>query len=435
MRFKKLSEWLTWQETLHPRKIDLGLDRVACVWEKFHSQSYQPTVITIGGTNGKGSTQGLLELIYLTEGYCVGAYSSPHLLRYNERIQIKGKDVSDEALCSAFDKIDQLRGDVSLTYFEFSTLAALLLFQESNLEIILLEVGLGGRLDAVNIVDSDCAILTSVALDHCNWLGDSREKIGYEKSGIFRKNKPAICVDFDPPQTVYTQAETIGANLHCLDRDIKIAATGEGWDCLLANYDEAFQNYSLPYPLMRGSEQLANSAAAIAACALLRQKLPVQRSSIRRALQSFKLSGRFEIINKKCRWVLDVAHNPAAVEVLVNNLKRLKAASQTIGTQKSKTFAIFAAMADKDVSAMLIAMQDFIQQWFIVDLDNKKAESIERVMHYCEASMLHNPVIECNSVELAVKQVNEIAKTDDLIVVFGSFLTVGQAYEALNKIE
>ncbi len=427
MRFESLAQWLEWQENLHPSEIDLGLDRIDQVWKKLKSSSSNPVVITVAGTNGKGSTVALLETIYSLEGYSVGSYSSPHLLRYNERIRIKQKEVEDLKLCEAFELVDQARDDISLSYFEFGTLAAFVLFQEANLEVLVLEVGLGGRLDAVNIIESDCAIVTSISLDHCEWLGDSREKIGFEKAGIFRKKKPAICVDPDPPQSIRDQAQQIGAKLFCIGQDIIIGRQAESWDCVLEGDDESYQCRSLPYPIMRGESQLRNACAAISACVLLRQRLPTQKASIRQALQMLKLPGRFDVIYKKCQWVLDVAHNPAAVAALTQNLKSL----QSRGT----TYAIFAVMADKDVSNMLSSINEHIQQWFIIDMDNDRALAIDELTDHFRALKLHNCFRQCNSVSSAVKQVSELTKDDDLVVVFGSFLIVGQVYQALEEIK
>lgn len=427
MRFNTLPEWLAWQEKLHPDAIDLGLDRVAEVWNRLKSNRYCPRVITVGGTNGKGSTLALLEAIYSIGGYKVGAYTSPHLIRYNERIRINQQEVSADALCLAFDQIDQARQAISLTYFEFGTLAALLLFQQANLEVILLEVGLGGRLDAVNVIDADCAVITSIDFDHCDYLGNTRELIGFEKAGIFRANQPAVSTETDLPETVTMHAAQLQTSLYQLGEDILIRQQADSWDCLFPNLDSGAQTYALPYPAMRGYEQLNNATAAISACTLMRQKLPVSTSAIRQALQTVNLPGRFAITQKKCRWVLDVAHNAAASSILAANVKRLHC--------RGTTYAIFAAMADKDVASLLMNLDSLIQHWFIVNLDNERAMSQQVLAQTIRALKLHSAFTECDSVDQAVRQIVDLSKEDDLVVVYGSFVTVGQTYLALESIK
>ncbi|HSP00336.1 MAG TPA: bifunctional tetrahydrofolate synthase/dihydrofolate synthase, partial [Thioalkalivibrio sp.] len=309
MRFDTLEQWLAWQETLHPKAIDLGLERVARVAGRLGLLEPSHAVITVAGTNGKGSTVALLDAIYRAAGYRVCTYTSPHLLRYNERIRIHGALASDEALCRAFDAVDTARGEESLSYFEFGTLAALWLFWEAAPDVAILEVGLGGRLDAVNIIDSDVAVITSIGIDHEAWLGSDREVIGAEKAGVFRAARPAVCGDPRPPASIQRRALDLGAKLYMAGRDFswQAAALGQGWQW---QGPGAVVLADLPLPALFGPIQLNNAASALTAVTLLQARLAVSREALARGLQQVRLPGRFQQLRDKPLVILDVAHNP-----------------------------------------------------------------------------------------------------------------------------
>lgn len=425
MRFNTLDEWLAWQAKLHFTEIDLGLERVAAVWQALKSESFNSKIISVAGTNGKGSTVAFLESIYACEGYRVGTYTTPHLFRYTERIRINQQEVEEDLLCSAFEKIDQARNEISLSYFEFGTLAALLIFQEADLDVVILEVGLGGRLDAVNIVDADCAVITSIDLDHCEYLGTNREQIGLEKAGILRNKQYSICTDLDVPKSVLEYADSLGTHLYLLGKDISIRQHQSSWDCLMPALNADFQSYSLPYPSMRGWQQIYNASAAVCLSRLMASDLPISISSVRLALQTTNLPGRFSVVQKKCPWVLDVAHNVAAAKILAKNLTGFNCS----GT----TYAIFSAMADKDIEGLLTSLAQNIQHWFIVNLDNDRAVKCSELAKIIKALKLHGTISECESVDQALKQVIREVKESDLVVVYGSFATVSQAYQTLEQ--
>ena len=291
-RFQTLAGWLNWQEGLHPKKIDLGLERVADVASRLGTLQLEQTVITVAGTNGKGSSVAFLESILSAAGYRVGTYTSPHLFRYNERIRINSHEVDDAALCEAFAAVDEARGTSTLSYFEFGTLAALQLFSQAPLDIVVLEVGLGGRLDAVNIIDATVALVTSVGIDHCAWLGTDRESIGREKAGIFRATRPAICSDPAPPASVEKHAQKIGADWYCLGQAYDYTEEPGGWTWRGAG--RALE--ALPCPSLPGKHQLNNAAGVLMALELLSGQHPVTRAAIEQGLQSVSLPGRCQVV-------------------------------------------------------------------------------------------------------------------------------------------
>jgi dihydrofolate synthase/folylpolyglutamate synthase len=317
MRFATLDDWLGWQETLHPKAIDLRLERVRTVLQRLQPEPPAYTVITVGGTNGKGSCVAMLDSILRAAGYPVGAYSSPHLLRYNERIRINGVEADDAAICRAFARIDAVRSEISLTYFEFGTLAALELFREAGVDVAVLEVGLGGRLDAVNVLDADAALVVSIGIDHVDWLGADRDSIGYEKAGIYRAGRPAICADPDPPLRLVEYAASIHARLLCVNRDYQFARTDATWRW--QSGDWRFD--ALPLPALAGNHQLGNAAAALMTLISLQDRLPVSPEAIPTGLINAKLPGRFQIIPGPVEWILDVAHNPHAAAALADQLR------------------------------------------------------------------------------------------------------------------
>lgn len=420
MRFDSLKGWLDWQEGLHPLAIDLGLERVARVYHALNPEGIKPTTITVAGTNGKGSCIAYLEAIYRAQGYRVGAYSSPHILKYNERIKIAGQPVSDTMICEAFARIEAVRGDTSLSYFEFGTLTALDIFRRSEVDIQLLEVGLGGRLDAVNIISPDVAIISSIGIDHVDWLGATREAIGREKAGIFRPLTPAIVGDLSPPVTIAQTAQEKNAHLLCINTDFGYNKHDDGWDWFAG--DQAIRN--LPPPSLKGEHQYRNAAAVILAIKMLAEVLPVGDTAICHGLKNTQLLGRFQLINDKIPVLLDVGHNPEAVKTLIDYL----------GDRFSgkRIHAIFSMMKDKDIDTVLALMNPVVYDWFFAPLTNPRAAT-EAMMRDIFAK---SPVTQVNFGFKGFKDAYEAAKNkaqpDDLLLVFGSFFLVS---DCLNEFE
>ena len=414
-----LNDWLLRLESMHPKAIDMGLDRVASVARVLELKFACP-VITVGGTNGKGSTCAMLESILLQGGYRVGLYTSPHLLHFNERARINGELVSDAALCQAFEKVDAARQDVSLTYFEFSTLAILTLFVEAGLDAVILEVGLGGRLDAVNIIDADVAIVTSVDLDHQDYLGDTREAIGFEKAGIYRSGRTAICSDPSPPSTLIEHAKKIGADLWLFGRDFNYSGDRQQW-----NYGgRAIRRNSLAYPSLRGANQLLNASAALAALEALRDRLPLGAQEIRSGLVMVELPGRFQVLPGRPQVILDVAHNPHAAATLAQNLDNMGFFPVT--------YAIFGAMSDKDVLGVVSQLKDKIDHWYLTGLPLPRAADTLHLADCLQKAGVsesteknaERTIRHFSTPQEAFNEAKGRATENDRIAVFGSFLTV-----------
>ena len=415
-----LPSWLEHLERLHPKTIQLGLDRINAVLERMKLAPEFP-IITVGGTNGKGSTCSMLERILTEAGYCVGCYTSPHLLRYNERVRIQCLESTDVEICSAFSEVEAARGDVSLTYFEFGTLAAMHLFSVRNVDVAILEIGLGGRLDAVNSFDPECAVITSVDLDHQDYLGDSRESIGREKAWIYRTGKPAICGDFSPPSSLTEHARNIGTNFRRIGHEFGFEAHGDTWD-FWSDAKNGNSLSGLPMPALSGSFQLSNAACALEALAHLRGRLRVEDLHIRKGLENMDLQGRFQIFPGKPTLILDVAHNPHAARGLAENLHR----TRTLG----KTLAVFAMLADKDIAGVVQAVAPEIDSWFLAGIDQPRgaqAQEIEKVVRPI-ANNLHIEVLD--TVPLALDRACRYAGENDRIIAFGSFYTVADAMRA-----
>ncbi len=420
-----LNEWLARLESLHPKAIDMGLERVSEVGRRL-GLKFDCPVITVGGTNGKGSTCAMLESILLQGGYHVGLYTSPHILKFNERARIDGRSVDDEALCAAFARVEAVRGDVSLTYFEFSTLAILSLFAAAGLDAVILEVGLGGRLDAVNIIDADVAIVTSIDLDHMEYLGDTREKIGFEKAGIYRPGRAAICGDPSPPQSLIDHATAICAELWLFGRDFNYSGDRQQW-----NYGgRAMRRNSLAYPSLRGANQLLNASAALAALEALRDRLPLGAQEVRSGLVLVDLPARFQVLPGRPAVILDVAHNPHAAATLAQNLDNM-------GFHRY-TFAVFGAMADKDVTGVIEQLGERIDHWYLCDLPLPRAASAGSLAEVLRASGFRESgatgkerSIRCfASPADAYAAARDHAGENDRIAVFGSFLTVAGVMSA-----
>ncbi|MFO8024626.1 bifunctional tetrahydrofolate synthase/dihydrofolate synthase [Thiohalophilus sp.] len=418
MRFKTLSEWLRWQESLHPEEIELGLARVGEVFARLCPESLPFTVVTVAGTNGKGSSIAALEAMLLAGGYRVGAYTSPHLLRYNERIRLDGAPVSDSALVEAFERVDQVRADISLTYFEFGTLAALCIFADVMPEIVLLEVGLGGRLDAVNIVDPDVALITAIGIDHTAWLGEDRETIAGEKAGIMRPGGPVVCSDPLPPATIVDRADKLAAPLYRLGREFDYRLHGDSWDwqCTVAPQQTLVD---LPRPVPGGEHQYRNLAGALMVVSLLREHFSLDQAKIGAGLARMVLPGRMQSIPGDPPLLLDVAHNPDGVEQLARALCTEPVAG--------RNWAVIGMMADKDLYGTLQPILAQIAGWFPVALPEipraASAASLAAVLGELGATSVR----PCSHMSQALEQVRAVADPGDRIVIFGSFYTVAEA--------
>lgn len=414
-----LSQWLVHLESMHPVAIDMGLDRVAAVGERLKLHFDCP-VITVGGTNGKGSTCAMLESMLMQGSYRVGLYTSPHILDFNERARIDGHSVSDTVLCDAFTAVEAVRGDISLTYFEFTTLAILKLFADAKLDAVILEVGLGGRLDAVNIIDPDVAIVTSVDLDHQQYLGDTREKIGFEKAGIFRPQRAAICGDPSPPQSLVAHANNIGADLWLFGRDFNYSGDRQQW----SYGGRSVRRHALAYPSLRGANQLLNASAALAALEVLRDRLPLGAQEVRAGLVLVELPARFQVLPGRPAVILDVAHNPHAAATLAQNLDQMGFFPYT--------YAVFGAMSDKDIAGVLSHLKDKIDHWYLCDLPLPRAASAESLAAALGSAGFvagntggTERSVQCFATPAeAYAAARDSVSENDRIVVFGSFLTV-----------
>jgi len=415
-RFSTLEDWLAWQERLHPRAIDLGLERVRQVAQRL-GLSARPafTVITVGGTNGKGSCIALLEAILQAAGYKLGVYTSPHLLRYNERIRLDGVAVDEAVLCEAFARIDAAREDISLTYFEFGTLAALSIFQQAGIQVALLEVGLGGRLDAVNIIDADAALITTIAIDHVEWLGQNRNSIGREKAGIYRRGRPAICADPAPPAGLLEHADAVDALLYRVNRDYGFQRQGQQWSW----WCETIRLDALPLPALAGEHQLGNAAGALMTLFSLAGRVPVAVKAIHAGLRQVYVPARFQVVAGPVEWILDVAHNPQAAVAL----------AATLATRPctGRTRAVWAMLSDKDAAGVASALADRVDCWYTATLDGPRGRPGEQLLAILretggKGTMQHYP-----NVATACRQAWQEADRGDRILVFGSFHTVAQA--------
>nr|HET7860112.1 bifunctional tetrahydrofolate synthase/dihydrofolate synthase [Caldimonas sp.] len=415
---KTLAEWLAHCERVHPKTIELTLDRVAVVKQRLGLALAGP-VIAVAGTNGKGSTCAMLESIALAAGYRVGLHSKPHLVHFEERCRIGGAMVDGTLLLPHFEAVERARGDVPLTYFEFTLLAIVSLFAATPLDLVILEVGLGGRLDAVNAFDGDCAIVTSIDIDHSEYLGPDRESIGREKAGIFRSGKPAIVSDPLPPKSVIAEAERIGVDLRLAGRDFRVAGDRQQWSWS----GRAMRLGGLAYPALRGANQLLNAAGALAAFEALRERLPVSAQAIRTGLATVELPGRFQVVPGAPTIVLDVGHNPHAIAALAANLDQMGFFP--------RTHAVFGVMSDKDVAAIVAKMAPLVDAWHVTDLPTPRAASAAELAAAVRgvAAAAHATVAEHARPADALAAAMAAADPADRIVVFGSFFTVGGVLE------
>jgi dihydrofolate synthase/folylpolyglutamate synthase len=411
---KTLQQWLDWCEQLHPVAIDMGLDRVQAVASRLNLRFDCP-VITVAGTNGKGSTCAMLEAVLLQAGYRTGVYTSPHLVRFEERCRLHGESASAEVFADAFAAVEAVRGDVSLTYFEFSTLAILHMMASAQLDVAILEVGLGGRLDAVNIIDADCAVITSIDLDHMAILGQDRERIGFEKAGIIRAGRPVIVSDPVPPQSVLDHAAALGADVWLFGRDFNFSGDKQQW--AWAGRERRYSG--MAYPALRGANQLINASGVLAALDALRQRIPVTAQAVRNGLAMVELPGRFQIVPGQPVLVLDVAHNPHSVAALAANL-------DAMGFYPT-THAVFGAMADKDLLPMLQKLNPMVDKWYFTDLPLPRAAKAADLQQAWQAQNTRKDTASSVHTEpmLALQAAIDAADPADRIVVFGSFYTVG----------
>jgi dihydrofolate synthase/folylpolyglutamate synthase len=413
-KLNTLDDWLAYCERLHPTTIALGLDRVRSVAGKMELVFDCP-VITVAGTNGKGSSCAMLEAILGQAGYRTGLYTSPHLVHFEERCRIRGEMVQGEALLPHFERVEAARGDTSLTYFEFTMLAIFSLLAASRLDVVILEVGVGGRLDSVNIIDADCALITSIDIDHTELLGVDREAIGFEKAGIMRAGKPAVVGDPVPPQSVLDHAAEVGADLWRFGVDFNFSGDKLQW-----SWAGRGRRYAgLAYPALRGANQLVNASGVLAALTALRERLPVTAQAVRNGLGMVELPGRFQIISGQPTLVLDVAHNPHSVAALAENL-------DAMGFYPC-THAVFGAMADKDLAAMLQRVGPMVDRWYFSDLPTPRAASGAGLMARWQVGNSRSDVsasVHAGPVQ-ALQAAIAAADPTDRIVVFGSFYTVG----------
>jgi dihydrofolate synthase/folylpolyglutamate synthase len=414
---RTLDDWLAHCERLHPKTIELTLERVATVKARLGLAFDAATpIVIVGGTNGKGSTCAMLEAIGLAAGYRVGLFSKPHLVRFEERCRIGGENVSAEALLPHFEAVEAARGDVTLTYFEFTFLAIARLLATSSLDLAILEVGLGGRFDAVNIFDADCAILTSIDLDHAEFLGNDRETIGREKAGILRRGRPAVVSDPLPPKTVVDEARAVGADLYRSGVDFRFSGDRQQW-----SWEGRSTRFSgLAYPALRGANQLLNAAGVLAAFEALRQRLPISAQAIRAGFARVELPGRFQVVPGQPTLVLDVAHNPHSIAALAQNLDQMGFFP--------RTHAVFGAMRDKALAEILEKMAPLVDAWHFTDLPTPRAaraDELAAVLAGVPGRRADAAVRTHASPGAALAAARAAADPVDRIVVFGSFYTVG----------
>ena len=414
MRFNTLAAWLAWQETLHPKAIDLGLARVRQVFDRLQLGASLPFTLTVGGTNGKGSCVAMLDSILRHAGYRVATYTSPHLLRYNERIRIDGREVGDERICAAFERVDQARGDITLSFFEFGTLAALDIFSGEALDLQILEVGLGGRLDAVNLIDADAALIATIDIDHQDWLGNTRDAIGLEKAGIFRPGRPAVLGDADAPASVLRHAGEQGIPLQRFGPDFGYRIAGDGWTW----QTRTKQWPGLPFPALAGEHQLQNASAVLKLLQSVEDRRPVSLEHIRAGLADLCLPGRFQYFPGEVPLLLDVAHNPQAARTLAEQVRR-RCAGQRV-------HAVFAVMRDKDIAGIIGHMRGVVDEWHLAPLAMARAaapDDLAEIFRGLGIGGVHHGYADAASAFAAARRQ---ARDGDWILGFGSFFLVSE---------
>ncbi len=416
-----MQAWLAWQETLHGRDIELGLDRCRAVASRLGVLSPRHTVITVAGTNGKGSTVAMLERIFRAAGYQVATYTSPHLLRYNERIRLQNVPVDDAQICAAFAAVESARADVPLTVFEYGTLAALHVFDAARLDIAILEVGMGGRLDAVNVVDPDVAVIATLDIDHVEFLGGTREEIAREKAGIMRADRPAVCSDPCAPQSLVETARTVGARLSLLGQSFNFADHGTHWTWWSG--DDVLE--SLPMPSLSGAYQLRNASGVLKAVSCLADRHPVAPETIRRALATTELLGRFQRSTRGgVEWILDVAHNVQAVGSFVDTLSALPAVP--------RTHVVLGMLTTKDRHTVMARLAECVDCWYFASLDARHGGTAEELREIHTGLGLRGQVEVCSAVSAALDAAASAARPGERVLVVGSFITVGEAMSWLD---
>ena len=420
MRFQTLPQWLAWQERLHFTEVDPGLKRIAEVWQRLGGDTKLPfTVITIAGTNGKGSSVAMLESILRVAGYRTGSYTSPHLLAYNERICIDGEPSDDKTICDAFDLIDNALADSTLTYFEFATLAAADIFSRNKIDIAIFEVGMGGRLDAVNLFDADIALITPISLDHTAWLGDNREAIGSEKAGVIRQAKPVVCSEKKPPLSVVNYAVSIKSPLYIAGSEFNIVKNKDNWHW--SNTEIEWNN--LPFPALMGEYQIQNAAAVLQVISLLsHQSYSISEDAIRKGLSTVQLAGRFQQILGDVTQILDVTHNQQGAENLAKLLVEIPCDGQT--------FAVLAMLKDKDVTTVASILKSAIDVWYLAGLDGNRGMSAKILASKLCTIINEDSIKTASTVSDAYTQAMREAKKGDRVLVFGSFHTIEAVLKA-----
>jgi dihydrofolate synthase/folylpolyglutamate synthase len=415
MYFNSLTEWLNWQATLHPCEIDLGLTRCHAVAKTLNLLTPAFPIISVAGTNGKGSSVALLATIFAAAGYKVGHYTSPHLLSYNERICINHIKVTDAQLCEAFTEIETARHQISLTYFEFGTLAAMWLFQRHQVEIAILEVGLGGRLDAVNVFDPTVALITAIGIDHVEWLGKDRESIGFEKAGIFRPHRPAVCSDIEPPRRLVHHAHQSAVPLYCLGRDFHYQSS----DSTHWSWQSATKRYAqLPVPHLLGEHQLQNAAGVLMAIEL--SPLTVNDAAVIEGLKTVTLPGRFQVIPAEITRIFDVAHNPLGAQILSRSLSQFPC--------QGHYHAVIGILQDKDIAGILTPFKESMSSWHVAELNTARSASAALVTVHLQMLGI-TQISSYSSISIAYQHALQQARSGDCVVVFGSFYTVAEALQ------
>jgi dihydrofolate synthase / folylpolyglutamate synthase len=405
-----LQEWLAYIEALHPKSIAMGLDRVSIVAKRL---GLTPTfkIITVAGTNGKGSTCAMLTQIYTDAGYHVGTYTSPHLIHYHERVKINAQPVTDDTLCNAFLAVENARADIELTYFEIATLAAVWHFMQAKVDIAILEVGMGGRLDAVNLFDADCAIVTNIDLDHMEYLGDTRELIGAEKAGVYRQHQISICGDLTPPQSLLAYAQKIGTTLKVINTDYRISFENGRWI-----YQDAEGQLILPTLALVGEFQIQNAASVIYAVRALGAKMPVASELMLDALANVQLMGRFQFLQRNPDVIVDVAHNPHAARSLKENIEQMQVSGRVV--------VVFSMLVDKDIASVVDILRGSIDEWHIAPIDHPRAAPIAKIMAMLAEQGVTQPIYSYATLEMAMQAACKKIAKNDKIIAFGSFFTV-----------
>jgi dihydrofolate synthase/folylpolyglutamate synthase len=419
MRFNTLDQWLDWQLDLHPSEIELGLQRVAAVWRRLSPGGLSSPVVTVAGTNGKGSCVAMIDAVYRRAGYRVATYTSPHLVRYNERIKLDGVAVDDRSICEAFDAVDRARDNVTLTYFEFGTLAALYLFAQAAPDLVILEVGLGGRLDAVNIIDADLAVITTIDIDHKDWLGETRDEIGREKAGIMRPQRPVVLADPAIPASLFEEAERLGAEVLAAGVDYTWNETPQGW-C----WQGPGVRFDLPLPALRGGGQLQNAAAVVMACQRLKGDFDIPVSALSKGLTEVRLPGRLHLLPGKPLLLLDVAHNRQSIEGLAAFLDQI--------APQARIQAVFGLLQDKDPVAVADIMGGRVDGWHLTDLAGNRGRRSVELAEALRSAGIETPIHTYADGVAAFQSALASAQGNNLVLVFGSFLVVGEVMHHLG---